>query len=84
MMQSMAPAAGTEAEAWETLIAALRLKDVERRGQCWTAPACVPALSSLVEHVTQSPCNALLRLDKPGHIANRSSALKQPSKSALA
>ena len=25
-----------------------------------------PALSGVVEHATQSPCNALLRLDKPG------------------
>ncbi len=65
MMQWMAPAAGTEAEAWETLTAALGLKGV-RAGQRWTAPAGVPALSGVVEHVTQSPCNALLRLDTPG------------------
>jgi hypothetical protein len=36
------------------------------RGQRWTAPAGVPALSGVVEHVSESPCNALLRLDKPG------------------
>ena len=68
MMQWMAPAAGTEAEAWETLTAALGLKGVSA-GQRWTAPAGVPALSGLVEHVehgSQRPCNALLRLDKPG------------------
>jgi len=71
MMQWMAPAAGTEAEAWETLTAALGLKGVGA-GQRWIAPAGVPALSGLVEHVehvehgSQSPCNALLRLDKPG------------------
>ena len=68
MMQWMAPAAGTEAEAWETLTAALGLKGVSA-GQRWTAPAGVPALSGLVEHVehgSQSPCNALLRLDTPG------------------
>jgi hypothetical protein len=35
-------------------------------GQRWTAPAGVPALSGVVEQVSQSPCNALLRLDKPG------------------
>ncbi len=38
-------------------------------GQRWTAPAGVPALSGLVEHIehgSQRPCNALLRLDKPG------------------
>ena len=36
MMQWMAPAAGTEAEAWETLTAALGLKGVSA-GQRWTA-----------------------------------------------
>ena len=65
MMQCMAPAAGTEAEAWETLTAALGLKGVSA-GQRWTAPAGVPALGGVVEHVSQSPYNALLRLDKPG------------------
>ena len=69
MMQWMAPAAGTEAEAWETLTAALGLKGVSS-GQRWTAPAGipagVPALSGVVENVSQSPYNALLRLDKPG------------------
>ena len=64
-MQFIAPAAGTEAEAWETLTAALGLKGVSA-GQRWTAPTGVPALSGVVENVTQSPCNALLRLDKPG------------------
>jgi hypothetical protein len=65
MMQWMAPAAGTEAEAWETLTAALGLKGVSA-GQRWTTPAGVPALSGVVEHVSRSPYNALLRLDKPG------------------
>jgi len=64
-MQWMAPAAGTEAEAWETLTAALGLKGVSA-GQSWTAPAGVPALGGVVEYVSQSPCNVLLRLDKPG------------------
>ena len=35
-------------------------------GRRWTAPAGVPALSGVVEHASQCPCNALLRLDKPG------------------
>jgi hypothetical protein len=38
-------------------------------GQRWTAPAGVPALSGLVEHVKEvshSPQNVLLRIDKPG------------------
>ena len=69
MMQWMAPAAGTEAEAWETLTAALGLKVVSA-GQRWNSPASepagVPELSGVVEHVSQSPYNALLRLDKPG------------------
>ena len=65
IMQFMAPAAGTEAEAWETLTAALGLKGVSA-GQRWTAPAGVPAKSGVVEHVTQNPCNFLVRLDKPG------------------
>ena len=35
-------------------------------GQRWTSPAGVPALSGVVEHVTESPYNVLLRLDTPG------------------
>jgi len=65
IMQWIAPAEGTEAEAWETLTAALGLNGVSA-GQRSTASASVPALSGVVEHVTQSQCNALLRLDKPG------------------
>ena len=65
MMKWMAPAAGTEAEAWETLTAALGLKGMSV-GQRGTAPAGVPAFSGVVEYVTQSPYDALLRLDKPG------------------
>jgi len=65
MMQWIAPAAGTEAEAWETLTAAVGLKGVSA-GQRWAAPPGVPALSGVVEHVSGSPFNALLRLDKPG------------------
>jgi len=65
IMQFMAPSAGTEAEAWETLTAALGLKGASV-GQTWTAPAGVPALGGVVEHLTQTPYNALLRLNKPG------------------
>jgi uncharacterized protein YndB with AHSA1/START domain len=65
MMKVMAPVAGTAAEAWATLTAALGLNGVEA-GQHWAAPAGVPALGGVVEHVSQSPCGALLRLDKPG------------------
>jgi uncharacterized protein YndB with AHSA1/START domain len=65
MMQWMAPAAGTEAEAWDALTTALGLKGVSA-GQRWTTPAGVPPLSGVVEHLSQSSYNALLRLDKPG------------------
>ena len=65
VMKWMAPAAGTEAEAWETLTSALGLKGMSV-GQRVTAPAGVPAFSGVVEYVTQSPYDALLRLDKPG------------------
>ena len=64
-MQWIAPATGTVAEAWETLTTALGLKGLSAGQRC-TAPAGVPALSGVVEHVSQSPYNALLRLDKPG------------------
>jgi uncharacterized protein YndB with AHSA1/START domain len=65
MMQWMAPAAGTETQAWETLTAALGLKGVSV-GQRWSAPASAPALGGVLEYASQSPCTALLRLDKPG------------------
>ena len=64
MMQWMAPAAGTEAEAWETLTAALG-KGVSV-GQRWNSSAGSPKLSGVVEHLTETPFNALLRLDSPG------------------
>jgi uncharacterized protein YndB with AHSA1/START domain len=65
MMQWMAPAEGTEAEAWEALTAALGLKGVSD-GQQWSAPAGVPTLGGVAEHVSRSTCNVLLQLDKPG------------------
>jgi uncharacterized protein YndB with AHSA1/START domain len=64
IMQFMAPAAGTEAEAWEKLTAALGLKGVSV-GQRWTAPSGVPTLGGMVEYLTHTPGNALMRLDKP-------------------
>jgi uncharacterized protein YndB with AHSA1/START domain len=64
-MKWMAPAAGTEADAWEALTAAVGLKGVGE-GQRWTAPSGVPAFSGVVEYLAQSPYDALLRLDKPG------------------
>jgi uncharacterized protein YndB with AHSA1/START domain len=64
-MQAMALVAGTKEEAWATLTAALGLNGVGA-GQRWAVPAGVPALGGVVEHVSQSPYGALLRLDKPG------------------
>ena len=65
IMQFIAPVAGTEAEAWEALTAALGVKGLSV-GQRWTAPTGVPALSGVAEYLTQNPYDALLRLDKPG------------------
>jgi hypothetical protein len=65
IMKVMAPVAGTKEQAWATLTAALGLDGVGA-GQRWAAAAGVPALGGVVEHVSQSPCGALLRLDKPG------------------
>lgn len=65
LLQLLAPAAGTEAEAWDTLTAALGVKGL-RVGQRWTAPAGVPAHSGVAEYLTQKPYDALLRLDTPG------------------
>ena len=64
-MQFMAPVTGTPADAWATLTAALGFDGVDV-GQRWAAPAGVPALRGVVEHVDQSPPGALLRLDQPG------------------
>jgi uncharacterized protein YndB with AHSA1/START domain len=63
--QFVAPVAGTEAEAWESLTAALGQQGLSV-GQRWNAPAGVPSLSGLAEYVSQNPYDALLRLDKPG------------------
>ena len=65
MMKWMVPVAGTETEAWESLTAALGVKGLSVGQRC-SAPAGVPAFSGVVEYVTQSPNDGLLRLDKPG------------------
>ncbi len=66
MMQWIAPAPGTVTEAWAALTTALGLKDPSA-GHRWTAPAGVPALSGVVEHVNPKPHTALVRLDRPGN-----------------
>lgn len=63
-MKWMVPVAGTEAEAWEALTAALGVKGMSVGQRC-SAPAGVPDFSGVVEYVTQNPYDALLRLDKP-------------------
>ena len=65
VMQVTTPIASTEAEAWETLTAALGVKGVSV-GQRWTTPAGVSPLSGVVELATENPYDALLRLDQPG------------------
>jgi uncharacterized protein YndB with AHSA1/START domain len=65
LMQFVAPVAGTEAEAWDSLISAVGMKGVSV-GQRWTAPAGVPALSGVAEYVSHRPYDALARIDKPG------------------
>ena len=64
IMQFVAPVAGTEAEAWEKLTAALGLNGVSV-GQHWASPADVPALGGVAEYVSQRPYDTLLRLDTP-------------------
>jgi uncharacterized protein YndB with AHSA1/START domain len=68
LVQKMAVAAGTEAEAWEALTAALGLAGAAV-GQRWAAPAGAPPLGGVVEHLTRRPSDPndlLLRLDRPG------------------
>jgi hypothetical protein len=65
IMQFVVPVAGTEAQAWETLTTAVGVKGVSV-GQQWTAPAGVPAFGGVAEYYSESPYDALLRLDKPG------------------
>jgi hypothetical protein len=65
IVQFVVPVAGTDAEAWDTLTAALGLQGVSV-GQHWTAPAGGPALGGVAEYVSRSPYDALLRLDTPG------------------
>jgi uncharacterized protein YndB with AHSA1/START domain len=65
LMQFVAPVVGSEAQAWETLTAALGLKGVSL-GQHWTAPAGMPLFSGVAEYLSQSPYDALMRLDQPG------------------
>jgi hypothetical protein len=63
-MNWMTPVAGTEAEAWDRLTAAVGLTGASV-GQNWSAPAGVPTFGGVVEHLTRKPYDALLRIDGP-------------------
>jgi uncharacterized protein YndB with AHSA1/START domain len=63
-MQWLAPAAGSETEAWDKLTTLLGLKGAGA-GQKFNAVSGAPAMSGTVENVSQSPYNELLRIDKP-------------------
>lgn len=65
IVQFVVPVAGTEAEAWDALTAAVGVKGVSV-GQRWTAPAGVPAFGGVSEFYSERPYDALLRLDRPG------------------
>jgi uncharacterized protein YndB with AHSA1/START domain len=65
IMQRMAPVAGPQAEAWEALTAALGLNGVSVGQRC-TAAAGAPPLSGVVEYVSRSPYDLLLRVERPG------------------
>jgi len=64
LVQFVAPFEGSEAEAWEALTSAFGLKSLSA-GKSWRAPAGVPELGGVAEYVSESPYDALLRLDKP-------------------
>ncbi|MBI3567922.1 MAG: SRPBCC domain-containing protein [Gemmatimonadetes bacterium] len=63
-MQLVAPAAGTVAEAWDKLTTAVGVKGVSV-GQRFTVPGGGPALSGVATYLTESPFDALLRIDQP-------------------
>jgi uncharacterized protein YndB with AHSA1/START domain len=65
VMKWMVPVAGTEAQGWERLTTALGLQSFSVGRSC-TAAGAVPALSGVVEYLSHSPFDALLRVDKPG------------------
>jgi hypothetical protein len=64
LMQVTAPAACTEAEAWDTLTTAVGVKGLGV-GERWTTPAGVAPLGGVVEYVTEDPYDALLSVDQP-------------------
>jgi len=65
LMQVTAPVACTEAEAWETLTAAVGVQGLSV-GERWAIPAGVSPLGGVVEYLTRDPYDALLRVDQGG------------------
>lgn len=64
LTQLRSSAAGTDAEIWTALLDAVGLPGI-RVGQCVASPAGVPPFSGIVEYVTESPYDALIRIDEP-------------------
>src|SRR6185369_6023543 len=64
LLQWVVPASGTEAEVWGKLSSAFGLNDVSK-GVRWQAAAGVPQLGGVIEHASEKPYQALIRLDKP-------------------
>ena len=65
IMQVTSPVESTEAETWDRLTTALGVKGL-RVGQAWTTPPGVSPLSGVVELMTATPYDALMRLETPG------------------
>ncbi len=65
IMRLMAPVPGSASHAWATLTTSLGIAGIEV-GQHWIAPHGVPRLGGVIEHVSDAPYGALLRLDTPG------------------
>jgi uncharacterized protein YndB with AHSA1/START domain len=64
VMQFINPVPGTEGEAWDALTTALGVKGL-RQGEAWTAPAGIPAAGGVVEYFSETPYDALVRLNEP-------------------
>jgi uncharacterized protein YndB with AHSA1/START domain len=64
LMQVSAVVHQSDEEAWDGLTASLGLTNVTV-GQRWTSPEGAPAISGVVEYVTRTPGDALIRIDTP-------------------
>lgn len=64
LMQLTAPVEGPDAESWKALTGALGMQSADV-GAHWTTPAGAPALSGVIEGVTEDSYDALVRLDAP-------------------